>query len=134
MRPALLLVPLALVAAAGPRGDRPLDPADQAKLDKKLAGYVAGTPTSCLPYGYPSASTTAYGRLLVYQQANGPIFVNDTGGGCEAAARGDVLVSIEYEGRPCSGDIIRTVDPFDHFPTGSCALHDFVPYTKPKTR
>ena len=85
-----------------------------------------------MPLGYSNLSTRAYGPTLIYRQGSGLAYRNDTTGGCENAARGDILVSIEHEGRPCSGDIVRTVDPYQHFTTGSCALGQFVPFTKPR--
>lgn len=132
MRAALMLLPLALVAAAGPQRDRPMDPATQAKLDKALVGYIPGAPTSCIPITYRSLNTRTFGSTLLYQEGSGPIYRNDTAGGCEGAARGDILVQVEQEGRPCQGDIIRTVDQVVHSNTGSCALGQFVPYTKVK--
>lgn len=134
-----LFAPLALLVApltgcAGNGADQPLSAESQAGLDKALAGRVAGPATSCIPITYRSLNTKAYGRTLLYQQASGTIFRNDTAGGCENAGRGDILVQVEQEGRPCSGDIIRTVDQTSHIQTGSCALGQFIPYEKPSTR
>ena len=130
MRSALFLLPLALIASAAPGGDRPLDARTQAAFDKELAGLTPGAPTSCVPFTYSQLSTKAYGRTLLYRQAKNVVFRNDTAGGCENAARGDILVQVQYEGRPCRGDIIRTVDPYARTVTGSCALGPFVPYGK----
>ena len=130
MRVASILLPLVLVASAGPARDRPLDARTQADLDKALAGLTPGAPLSCVPLTYSMLATKAYGRTLIYRQGNGTAYRNDTAGGCEGAARGDILVSIQHEGRPCSGDIIRTVDPYARTTTGSCALGQFVPYQK----
>ena len=134
MRTVPALVAIALSIGAGgylaqARAGRDVD--DQARLAKALAGYAAGAPTGCIPIAYPSLSTTVYGKTILYRSAvGGTIYRNDTAGGCESAANGDILVSVQYQGRPCSGDIIRTVEPLNRIPTGSCALGQFVAYKK----
>lgn len=132
-RLAFLLPPLALaLAACAGRGEPAVSAQSQAGLDRALAGLVPGKQTSCIPLtGRSVSSTRAYGSTLVYKLASGEAYRSDTGGGCENVARGDVLVSVEYQGRPCAGDIIRTVDPYARIPTGSCALGPFTPYRKP---
>ena len=132
MRIVPILLSLAAIAAAAPPRDEPLDAKTQAALDKALAGRVPGATQSCVPLSYSQLSTKAYGRTLLYAQGNGDVYRNDTAGGCENAARGDILVSVEHEGRPCSGDIVRTVDPYVRAPTGSCALREFTVYRKPR--
>ncbi len=127
MRAALCL-PILLLLGASPPRDRDAD--DRAKLAKALAGLTPGKPTSCIPLAYPTLNTQAIGRTLLYRRNGGEIYVNETSGGCEGAANSDILVQVEHEGRPCSGDIIRTVDNATRITTGSCALRDFVPYTK----
>ena len=103
----------------------------QAGLDKALAGLTPGATTSCIPPQPSPVSTKVYGKVLLYKFTNGDVYRNDTAGGCEGGGD-DVLVQVEYEGRPCSGDIIRTVDRYSHIPTGSCALGQFTPYLKPR--
>ena len=127
-----ILLPLLVLAACTGRGEPVASAQSRADLDHALAGLVPGKPTSCIPLaGRAVYSTRAYGSTLVYKANGGEAYRNDTGGGCENAARGDVLVSVEYQGRPCAGDIVRTVDPYVRFPTGSCALGQFIPYRKP---
>jgi hypothetical protein len=126
------LLPLMALAACAGRGEQAASAETQAGLDRALAGLVPGQQTSCIPLtGLSVLSSRAYGKTLVYKASNGEAFRNDTGGGCENAARGDILVTVQYEGRPCAGDIIRTVDPYARTTTGSCALGPFIPYRKP---
>jgi hypothetical protein len=134
MRLAVPVLSAALLLAACGGAERPENPQTLAGLDKALAGRVAGQAMSCVPVGPSSLHTSTYGRTILYRDATSgaPIYRNDTAGGCEGAARGDILVSVEHEGRPCAGDIIHTVDPTSRFMTGSCALGQFVPYTKPR--
>ena len=103
----------------------------QAGLDKALAGLTPGPPTSCIPVQLSPVGTHAYGKVLLYTFAGGDVYRNDTAGGCEGGGD-DVLVQVEHEGRPCSGDIIHTVDRYSHIPTGACALGPFTPYLKPR--
>lgn len=132
MRVAAIVLPLVLIAAAGPSRDR--DASDQAKLAKALAGLTPGKPLSCVPLAYPTLNTQSIGRALLYKRDRNTIYVNQTNGGCEGAANNDILVQVEHEGRPCQGDIIRTVDNATHMTTGSCALGQFVPYTRTPAR
>ena len=55
-------------------------------------------------------STRAYGSTLVYKMTNGEAYRNDTAGGCEGQARGDVLITRSNTGQLCQGDIATTVD------------------------
>ena len=76
------------------------------------------------------ASLSAYGPALVDRVSDRLIYVNDTGGGCEAVERGDILVTQSNSGRLCRGDIGRTVTPGASVPSGSCALGSFTAYRK----
>lgn len=104
----------------------------QTKLDAALAGLVPGKPTSCLPLSNTSQyRTEGYGPAILYTYNRGLIYRNDTNGGCEGIARGDVLVTRQLGGQLCSGDIATTVDSTSRFQTGSCALGQFTPYRRP---
>ena len=103
----------------------------QADLDKALAGLTPGAQSSCMPLQVSTANTKVYGKTLLYRFSNGDVYRNDTSGGCEGSGD-DILISVEHEGRPCSGDVVRTVDRYSHIPTGSCALGQFTAYSKPR--
>ena len=127
-----LIGSLLLVSGCMGDGQQAASAETRAGLDKALAGLVPGTPTSCLPpQALSSVNTHAYGNVLLYKMSNGDVYRNDTDGGCNTNGD-DIFVQVEYEGRPCSGDIVRTVDRNSHFPTGSCGLRDFTPYLKPR--
>jgi hypothetical protein len=100
----------------------------QADLDKALAGLTATDTSDCAPPSMQPSSLKAYGGTLVYSVSKKLKYVNDTGGGCEAVERGDILVTKSPSGRLCRGDIARTVMPGSHIPSGSCALGSFVTY------
>lgn len=138
MRHVLALSSLALLVAAcapTPAETARAIEAQQATADRlaqALAGLTPGRTDSCLPLVRPDVHTETYGRTILYKVNRKLIYRNDTSGGCEGGGSGhdDILVSVEHQGRPCSGDIVRTVDRYAHFPTGSCALGDFVEYRK----
>jgi hypothetical protein len=131
MRRAVALTALLLAgwSAAGAADTRPRD-----TLEGRLAGLTPGKPQSCLPNSFTSSGSSlkAYGPTLLYIAGRNLVFRNDTGGGCENVARGDILVSIQPTGRACRGDIARTVDPVSRTTTGSCGLGDFTPYRRAK--
>ena len=104
--------------------------AQQAALQKELAGLVPGESQSCLS-NFQSTNLKNYGKTLIYRVSDGLKYRNDTAGGCEGIARGDILVTISNGGRLCRGDIGRTVQPVANITTGGCALGSFVKYSKP---
>lgn len=104
--------------------------AQQADLQKALAGLVPGDTQSCLS-NFQSTNLKAYGKTLIYRVSDGLKYRNDTAGGCENVARGDILVTISNGGQLCQGDIARTVQPVANITTGGCALGAFVKYSKP---
>ena len=101
--------------------------ATQAELGKELAGLTPTETRDCMD-NYQSSSLKAYGGTLVYSVSKSLKYVNDTGGGCEAVERGDILVTTSPSGRLCRGDIARTVMPGSRTPSGSCALSSFTTY------
>jgi len=98
---------------------------------KLIAGKVAGKPQTCIDTRFRQSSLSAYGTKLIYRVSDKLVYVNETNGGCEGVARGDALISRQYQTRACSGDIATTVQLPPNIPTGSCALGEFIPYTKP---
>jgi hypothetical protein len=101
--------------------------ATQASLGKELAGLTPTETKDCMD-NYQSSSLKAYGGTLVYSVSKSLKYVNDTGGGCEAVERGDILVTRSNGGRLCRGDIAQTVMPGSRMPSGSCAMGSFVTY------
>jgi hypothetical protein len=101
--------------------------ATQASLSKELAGLTPTETRDCMDH-YQSSSLKAYGSTLVYSVSKTLKYVNDTGGGCEAVERGDILVTKSPTGRLCRGDIGQTVMQGSRMPSGSCALGSFVTY------
>lgn len=105
--------------------------ADRVALGKKLAGLSPAEKVDCLDnFRTNPASLSANGAALVYRVSDRLTYVNETGGGCEAVERGDILVTRSTSGQLCRGDIGRTVSPGTSFQSGSCALGSFTAYRR----
>ena len=136
MRTALLLPLIGLAACVQTPADTAraaqAHQATQARLDKALAGLTPGETSSCIPTLLPSVQTEAYGSTLLYRAGRNLVYRTETGGGCENAGRGDILVTKQLQGRPCRGDIATTVSPTSRTFSGSCSLGDFTVYRRPR--
>jgi len=105
---------------------------DAARLEKRLAGYTPGEPTSCIqPRG--ADNLQIYGDTLVYDLGN-RLYRTQTTGGCFGLKRDDIIVTRSFGSQLCRGDIVRTVDRTAGFPSGACSFGDFVPYTRERRR
>ncbi|MEO6217172.1 MAG: hypothetical protein ABIO86_14170 [Sphingomonas sp.] len=129
-----VLISLLTVALAGSAvaADRAPRQTDEEKLAAALKGLVPDKPMECLTDRTQASQLEAYGPTILYRVSKNLVYRNDTGGGCEHIASGDILVTQSISGRLCRGDIGRTVSPSPHFQTGSCSLGSFVPYRRPK--
>ena len=104
---------------------------NEQKLAAALEGLVPEAPTDCVEqYKTSPAQLQAIGGTILYKVSKGLVYRNDTGGGCENIASGDIFVTQSNAGRLCRGDIGRTVSPGMRGPTGSCTLGSFVAYRK----
>ncbi|WP_164115251.1 hypothetical protein [Sphingorhabdus sp. Alg239-R122] len=100
----------------------------QVKLDKKLAGRVAGEPVSCIQRSRVRNFTAISDDVLLYEVGD-TVYVNQPYGGCPGVTR-DTLVTRATTNRLCSGDIARVTDLQIGIDVGSCAFSEFVPYRK----
>jgi hypothetical protein len=105
---------------------------DAQKLEKALAGRVAGKPQSCLPLR-DIQNTERLGDTILYKVGRKTVYRMDTRGGCDSSGH-DAMITRTYGDRLCRGDIIRTADLVAGFETGSCVAADFVPYSLPSTK
>ena len=130
-----IVIPLIAVALSGSAvaADRATQrQTDEEKLAAALSGLVPdGKPADCLDqYRASPAQIESYGGTILYTVSKNLVYRNDTGGGCENIARGDIFVTQSNAGRLCRGDIGRTVSQIGGAMTGSCALGSFVAYRK----
>jgi hypothetical protein len=121
---AVLLLASACATTGSARDDVP-DPA----FVKALSGKVAGTPRSCISLNDARQSTT-YRSAIVYRVSSRLSYVNDLGK-CPFLRDDNILVTKTFGSQLCRGDIVNMVDRGSHFPSGSCAFSDFVPYATP---
>lgn len=108
-------------------------PTPQEKLDKLLAGRVAGAPVPCITLVGNDRSQIIAGIGIVYGQGN-RLWLNRPVSGAESLREDDILVTRLPTGQLCNVDIIRLLDRVGRFERGFVNLGDFVPYTRPKNR
>ena len=113
-----------LVGVADARRDR----SPEAEYQRLIAGKTPGKPVDCIDTRFTRPSLSAYGDKLIYRVSSKLVYVNDSTGGCQGVARGDVLVTRQFQSRLCRGDIAQTITVPPAVPTGSCALGSFTPY------
>lgn len=102
------------------------------RLDKAIAGKVAGEPVSCAGrVGVGDRLEVISDGVLLYRANRNLVYVNRLIGECNGISRGDTLVLKPTLSQYCSGDIARSVDLTIGMTTGSCALGEFVPYRTP---
>lgn len=130
--PALLLIGGSAALSTDTRGyEARRDAAEQARLDKALAGLVPGKPQACLHQSRAGFNTERYGDTILYRRTRNEVYRVDTGGGCFGLRRGDAIITRSPSGDLCRGDIVRTEDLTARIPSGSCAFGDFIPYRRP---
>ena len=127
--PAVALVLSACAATPAQIAQEQADTArDQAKLDKRLAGFTPGKTVDCIrPI---NANVDIFGDTLVYREGGTRLYKTTTSGGCFGLRRDDIIVTRSYNSQLCRGDIVRTVDRGSGFPSGSCTFGDFVVYSR----
>ncbi len=126
-----LLVSTAAVTAAGASDTKRPGPYERERLqlEREMSRLTAGKPVECIDTRFNNVAVKSIDKKLIYRVSRNKIYVSDTTGGCEAVARGDVLVTRQFGSRLCRGDMATTVDRLSRFTTGSCAIGAFTPYT-----
>jgi len=104
----------------------------QAKLQQLTAGKVAGPAISCLPPSVRSRNLEVIDdRTFAYVDSSSRLYVNHVRGECSNLASGFYTLVIRSSGSgTCSGDIADVADVRTGMTAGSCALGEFVPYTR----
>lgn len=110
-------------AAIGPR----VDP--QLKLERELAGRVAGEPVSCINLRQIRSSRIIDRTAIIYD-AGSTIYVNRPRAGRESLDHWDTLVTTPFGSQLCRVDVVRLYDSAARMETGVLFLGDFVPYRK----
>jgi hypothetical protein len=138
MRPEKLLLSFsafaALAGCAGGEttsGPLPLDD-KQAKLyNKQISGKTPGAAVRCISQFQQANMIRVSDDLLLYRVSGRLVYENRLKSPCPGLADdSDIIVSEQYGGQQCSGDLLRLVDRVGGIPGPVCVLGDFVPYRK----
>lgn len=104
---------------------------EEARLEKALAGKVAGKPQSCIRLrdAHGTESFDNGKGTLLFKVSRKLVYRTDTKGSCNGIGRDRALITHVFGGGGlCRGDIARSADLVSGFSTGHCAMSDFVPY------
>ena len=104
----------------------------QAKLQQLTAGKVAGAPMTCLPPSVRSRNLEVIDdNTFAYVDSPRRVYVNHVRGECSNLGSGFYTLVVRSSGSgTCSGDIADVADVRTGMTAGSCALGEFVPYTR----
>ena len=103
----------------------------EAKLQRLLAGKVAGPPVSCLPSMRNDDMTVIDEDTVIFRQSGNRVYLGHMAGGCNMLGQGGYALVTKRLGSSglCHGDIATVVDTHSGFTVGSCVIGDFVPYS-----
>ena len=105
---------------------------EDARLEKALAGKVAGKPVSCIRLR-DAQGTESFDNdkgTILFKVSRKLVYRTDTNGGCHYIGNTNALITHSFTGgQLCRGDIATSADLTAGFSSGSCAMNDFVPYT-----
>ena len=123
--------PLTLIAACGEVDSTPapLTEKQSALLTKELSGKVAGKPVTCISDYNASNLIRVSDSILLYRVSGRLVYQNNLRYACPGIARDtDVIVSEQFGGQKCRGDVLRLVDRTSGIPGAVCSLGEFTPY------
>jgi hypothetical protein len=105
---------------------------NQDRLQRLIAGKVAGTPQSCI-----SNITTRSNNMVViddqtvaFRAAGGRVYVGHLSPGCSNIGMGNSLVTRQSAASSlCRGDIAQLRNFSSGATVGSCTFQEFIPYS-----
>lgn len=121
----------ALGAAPAAAGERRTP---EAELARATDGRIAGEPVRCLDTRRFSSTSIIDGTAIVYRAPGDTLWVNRPRSGARSLDDWDVLVTRQYTGSLCRGDIVRLYDRSSMSQNGSILLGEFVPYRRDGAR
>lgn len=102
----------------------------QAEFQKLTAGMAPGKPISCLPHRRAGNMIPIDDRTIVFKDGN-RVYVNHVIGECALLKSGFYTLVTRSSGIGlCRGDIADVADVSTGSVVGSCAIGDWVPYTR----
>jgi hypothetical protein len=104
----------------------------QAKLlEKQIGGKVAGEPVRCISNFGQQNIIRVSDDMLLYRASGRLVYQNRLQSSCPGLASDrDIIVTEQYGGQQCRGDLVRLVDRVGGIPGPVCILGNFVPYRK----
>ena len=130
MRLPLLIAGVTALLGAAPAPDGERSTRAQAKLDKALAGRVAGATGDCVDVARLSGPSIIDSRTILYRDMSRRVWRNDLPEMC-GILRPERIVVLQLQGNQlCRGDAIDILDRGLNVPMGSCRLGGFTPYEK----
>ncbi len=104
----------------------------QAKFQELTSGKIAGSAMACLPPSVRSRTmVTIDNSTIAYVDSPRRVYVNHLRGECSNLRNGFYTLVVRSGGSgTCSGDIADVADVRTGITAGSCALGEFVPYTR----
>ena len=133
---AVFALPAMLAASCAPVDStpQPLTEKQSITLSKQLDGKVAGAPQRCISDFNATNVIRVSDDMLLYRVSGNLVYQNNLRGTCNGLASDrDIIVSEQFGGQKCNGDLLRMVDRTSGIQGGFCSLGDFVPYRKDKS-
>ncbi len=129
------ILPFAALAACSNMQSTPTPLTDKQteRLQKELAGKVAGTPVNCISDFNATNTIRISDDVLLYRVSRNLVYKNNLRSSCPGLARdSDIIVSEQFGSQKCRGDFLKLVDRTSGIPGPVCSLGEFVPYRKDK--
>ena len=102
----------------------------QAEFQKLTAGRIAGEPMTCLPHSRAGNMVPIDNSTVVFKDGS-RVYVNHLIGECSLLKSGFYTLVTRSSGIGlCRGDIADVADVSTGSVLGSCAIGDWVPYTR----
>ena len=103
-------------------------------LEKQIGGKVAGEAVNCISNTQHTDLIRISDDMLLYKASGRLVYQNRLKSICHGLASDrDIIVTEQFGGQLCRGDIIKLVDRLGGIPGPFCVLGDFVPYRKAPT-
>lgn len=128
---AFIAVPLMLASACGEVDSTPVPLTDKqaSLLTRELDGKVAGAPVNCISDFNADDMIRVSDNILLYRVSGRLVYKNTLRSSCPGLARDtDIVVTEQFGGQKCRGDLVRLVDRTSGIPGPVCSLGEFVPY------
>ncbi len=128
-----IAVPLMLISACGEVDSTPAPLTDKqaSLLTRELDGKVAGAPVNCISDFNADNMIRISDDIVLYRVSGRLVYKNTLRSSCPGLARdSDIVVTEQFGGQKCRGDLVRLVDRTSGIPGPVCSLGEFVPYRK----